>query len=212
MSLKQSDVVAMGGIAAGVLFPLVLIGAAYTLRTGNAEAELVFLNETTGECQVEVDEADSPQVIVVLRRDREPLTVIGHETKITRISGDVERVRLAAEELHLKVTQERLRVLSEDVQAGNNSIRQAVIEIDVAPKVEAARLGLLAEELRALERSLEEERSGEAREFELQATERYQAVASMLRERLEAESALSSADDQHKKKRKRRKRKHRRPC
>ncbi len=211
MSLKQSDFVAMSCIAAGVVFPFALLGAYNTMQARGAETEWTLQTGATQECEVEVVDAEPTRVVIILRRDREPITVVGHRVTVTEISSDVERVRVAAEELHLRETQERLRALAEAVQARDNSIRQAVIEVEMGTEVEAARTGLLTEEVRALERRIQMERMLDSKGIEARAAERYQVVMEQLRETLEAEGARASADDQHKKRRKH-KRKKRRPC
>ncbi len=203
MSLKQSDFVAMSCIAAGVVFPFALLGAYNTVQARSAETEWTLQTDAAQECEVEVVEAEPTRVIVVLRRDQEPITVVGHKVTVTEISSEVERVRVTAQELHLRATQERLRAIAEAVQARNNVVHQAVIEVQFDAKSEADRVGLLREEILALERQMEG--------IEAQAAEPYQVLMEQLRETLEAEGAQASADDQHKKRR-RHKRKKRRPC
>ncbi len=212
MSLKQSDFVAMSCIAAGVVFPFALFGAYTTLQAGSAETEWTVRTDATQECEVEVVETEPTRVIVVLRRDQEPITVVGHKVTVTEISSEVERVRVAAEELHLRATQERLRAISEAVQARNNVIHQAVIEVRFDAESEKARMGLLREEIRALERRIQMERMTDTKGIEAQAAERYQVVMEQLRETLEAEAAQASADDQHDERRRHKRKKRRRPC
>jgi hypothetical protein len=169
MSLKQSDVVAMGSIAAGVVFPFALLGAYNAVQARSAETEWSLHAEAAEQCEVEVVEAEPTGVIVVLRRDREPMTVVGHKVTVTDISSDVEM----------------------DANA------------------EAERMGLLEEELRALERRIQMERTTDVNGVEARAAERYQVVMEQLRETLKAEAPQASADDQQKK---RRRKKRRRPC
>lgn len=212
MSLKQSDFVAMSCIAAGVVFPFALLGAYNTVQARSAETEWALHTDAAQRCEAEVVEAEPTRVIVVLRRDQEPITVVGHKVTVTEISSEVERIRVTAQELHLRATQqERLRAIAEAVQARNNVIHQAVIEVQIGAKSEAARMGLLAEELRALERRIQMERMTDTKGIEARAAERYQVVMEQLRATLEAEGAQASADDQHKKRR-RHTRKKRRPC
>lgn len=211
MSLKQSDFVAMSCIAAGAVFPFALLGAYNTVQARSAETVWTLHTDAARECEVEVVDAEPTRVIVILRRDREPITVVGDRVTITDIPSEVERVRLEAGELHLRETQERLRAIAEKVQARNNFIRQAVIEVQMDTKTEEGRLALLAEEVRALERRIQMERMLDSKGIEAGAAERYQIVMEQLRATLEAEGARVSADDQHKKRRKH-KRKKRRPC
>ena len=203
MSLKQSDFVAMSCIAAGVVFPFALFGAYTTLQARSAETEWAVQTDATQECEVEVVEAEPTRVIVVLRRDQEPITVVGHKVIVKEISSEVERIRVEAAELHQRATQERLRAIAKAVQARNNFIHQAVIEVQFDAESGPARVDLLRDEIRALERQMEG--------IEAQASEPYQVLMEQLRATLEAEGAQASADDQHKKRR-RHKRKKRRPC
>lgn len=209
--MKQSDFVAMSCIAAGVVFPFALLGAYNTVRARSAETEWTLHTDAAQRCEAEVVEAEPTRVIVVLRRDREPITVVGHKVTVTEISSEVERIRVTAQELHLRATRERLRAIAEAVQARNNVIHQAVIEVQIGAKSEAASMGLFAEELRALERRIQMERMTDTKGIEAKAAERYQVVMEQLRATLEAEAPQASADDQHKKRR-RHKRKKRRPC
>jgi len=202
--LKQSDFVAMSCIAAGAVFPFALLGAYNTMQARSAETVWTLHTDAARECEVEVVDAEPTRVIVILRRDREPITVVGDRVTITDIPSEVERVRLEAGELHLRETQERLRAIAEKVQARNNFIRQAVIEVEFSAESEAARMGLLREEIRALERQMEG--------IEAQTAEPYQVLMEQLRETLEAEGARVSADDQHEKRRRHKRKKRRRPC
>ncbi len=211
MSLKQSDFVAMSCIAAGAVFPFALLGAYSAVQVRSAENAWAVQTDAARECEVEVVDAKPTRVIVVLRRDREPITVVGDRVTITDISGEVARVRFEAGELHLRETQERLRAIAEKVQARNNFIRQAVIEVQMDTKAEEGRLVLLAEEVRALERRIQMERMTDRNGIEAQAADRYQVVMERLRATLEAEAPQVSADEQHEKRRKH-KRKKRRPC
>lgn len=204
MSLKESDFVAMSCIAAGVVFPFALFGAYTTLQARSAETEWTVQTDATQECEVEVVEAEPTRVIIVLRRDQEPITVVGHEVTVTEISSDVERVRVRATELHLRATQERLRAISKAVQARNDFIHQAVIEVQFDAESEAARMSLLREEIRALERQMEG--------IEARAAEPYQVLMEQLRASLEAKGAQASADDQHEKRKRHKRKKRRRPC
>ena len=204
MSLKESDFVAMGCIAAGVVFPFALFGAYTTLQARSAETEWTVQTDATRECEVEVVEAEPTRVIVILRRDQEPITVVGHEVTVTEISSDVERVRVRAPELHLRATEERLRAISKAVQARNDFIHQAVIEVQFDAESQAARMDLLSDEIRALERQMEG--------VEAQAAEPYQTLMEQLRASLEAEGEQASADDQHKKRKRHKRKKRRRPC
>lgn len=209
MSLKQSDFVAMSCIAAGVVFPFALLGAYNTVQARSAETGWTLFTDADRECEVEVVDAEPTRVIIILRRDQKPITVVGEKVTITEISSDVERVRVAAKELHLRETQERLRAISDRVQARSNSIRQAVIEVEM--DTDADRMGLLREEIRALERRVEMERMMDTKGIEAGAAERYQIVMEHLRATLEAGGPQASSDDQHEKRR-RHKRKKRRPC
>lgn len=170
--MKKSDFVAMSGIAAGVVFPFALLGAYNTVQARRAETEWTLHVDAAKRCEVEVVEAEPTRVIVVLRRDREPLTVIGHKVAVTEISSGV---------------------VMDD-------------------KPEAGRMGLLTEELRALERRIQMERTMDTKGIEAQAAERYQVVLDQLRETLGAEGAQASTDDQHDKRRRNKRKKRRRPC
>jgi hypothetical protein len=139
------------------------------VQARSVETEWSLHAEAAEQCEVEVVEAEPTGVIVVLRRDREPMTVVGHKVTVTDISSDVE----------------------------------------MNANAEAERMGLLEEELRALERRIQMERTTDVNGVEARAAERYQVVMEQLRETLKAEAPQASADDQQKK---RRRKKRRRPC
>jgi hypothetical protein len=117
MSLKQSDVVAMGSIAAGVVFPFALLGAYNAVQARSAETEWSLHAEAAEQCEVEVVEPEPTGLIVVLRRDREPMTVVGQKVTVTDISSDVELLRVTVGELRIRATRERLRAMAEAPQA-----------------------------------------------------------------------------------------------
>ena len=192
MDLKRSDFVAMGCIAAGVVFPFALMNVVSPMVSRAATASATYTFQALEACEVE-EESANPRVVVIVRRD-------------------VTRARLLAEELRFRAAQERLHALKGELESEKATLHLAVIEADEQSTRSAGvlRALLLDEELRALERQIEAERTADAEIIEVGAGERYQVVMEQLQQALEAQTDLLEADDQHKRKRHRKRRRH--PC
>ena len=92
----------------------------------------------------------------------------------------------------------------EDVEADPEDAEAAARLVKATAESEAARMSLLREEIRALERQMEG--------IEARAAEPYQVLMEQLRASLEAKGAQASADDQHEKRKRHKRKKRRRPC
>ena len=206
MDLKRSDFVAMGCIAAGVVFPFALMNVVSPMVSRAATASATYSFEALEACEVEAEESANPRVVVILRRG-ESASEVEAQVRVTR---DVTRARLLAEELRFRAAREQLHALKERLESEKTALHLAVIEVDEQTESDAARAQLLEEELRALERQIEAERIAEAKIIEVDVGERYQVVMEQLEQAFEAQVELLEADDQHKRKKRRKRRRH--PC
>lgn len=205
MDLKRSDFVAMGCIAAGVVFPFALMNVVSPMVSRAATASATYSFQALEACEVE-EESANPRVVVVMRRGESASEV---EAQI-RVTRDVMRARLLAEELRFRAAREQLHALKERLESEKATLHLAVIEAKEQTESDAARALLLEEELRALERQIEAERIAEAKIIEVDVGERYQVVMEHLEQAFEAQVELLAADDQHKRKKRRKRRRH--PC